>query len=331
MRMLIPRSVGTDYMESRSRDLSERDDYEYILERVRYYNKIDSSFSLDDRNSVMILDFISSFKMYNSRYFFDTYQVVRNFNFNLKFAFLFGDIIDVPKLPTVVKSRPINGDNKNSIILKLNKLRHFIFLKDSIPYAKKLDKAIFLSYAYGRQNRLDFLEMYCNKSDLVECGDVQKHPTINPAFYREKISILDHLKYKFILSLEGYDVATNLKWIMSSNSIAVMPKPKYETWFMEGTLIPNYHYIEIKEDFSDLEERLTYYINNPDKAEEIVKNANDYVAQFKDDKREGIISHLVMKSYFDCCQRGENANPVFKDALLGERRRARVADGGDTY
>ena len=48
----------------------------------------------------------------------------------------------------------------------------------------------------------------------------------------------DNLNYKFILAIEGYDVATNLKWIMSSNSLAVMPRPTYATWFMEGTLIP---------------------------------------------------------------------------------------------
>ena len=32
--------------------------------------------------------------------------------------------------------------------------------------------------------------------------------------------------------------------------VAVMPKPKYESWFMEGKLIPNYHYILIKDDYS---------------------------------------------------------------------------------
>ena len=62
------------------------------------------------------------------------------------------------------------------------------------------------------------------------------------------------------MALEGIDVASNLKWVMSSNSIAVMPRPTCETWFMEGTLIPDYHYIEIKPDFSDLEERLNQYI-----------------------------------------------------------------------
>ena len=41
---------------------------------------------------------------------------------------------------------------------------------------------------------------------------------------------------------------------MSSNSVAVMPRPKYESWFMEGRLQPGVHYIEIKDDYSDLED-----------------------------------------------------------------------------
>ena len=31
-----------------------------------------------------------------------------------------------------------------------------------------------------------------------------------------------------------------------------MHKPKITSWFMEDKLISNYHYIEIKDDFSDL-------------------------------------------------------------------------------
>jgi len=103
---------------------------------------------------------------------------------------------------------------------------------------------------------------------------------------KPKISIEDHLKYKFIMCVEGVDVATNLKWVMSSSSIAVMPKPEIESWFMEKTLIPDFHYIEIKRDYSDLEEKLKYYINNKDKCLDIIKNANKYASQFKNKKTE---------------------------------------------
>lgn len=76
-----------------------------------------------------------------------------------------------------------------------------------------------------------------------------------------------------------------------------MTRPTCETWFMEGRLIPNYHYIEIKDDLSDLEERLNYYISHQDEAQLIIKHAHEFVAQFFDDRRERIISLLVMEKY----------------------------------
>ena len=68
---------------------------------------------------------------------------------------------------------------------------------------------------------------------------------------------------------------------------------------MEGKLIPNYHYIEVKEDFSDLEERLQYYIDHPDEAEAIIQHAHEWIDQFRDKEREKLISLLVLKRYFE--------------------------------
>ena len=100
------------------------------------------------------------------------------------------------------------------------------------------------------------------------------------------------------MCVEGVDVATNLKWVMSSNSIAVMPRPSVESWFMEQKLIPDYHYIEIDKNFSNLEERLDFFIKNPSKCHEIILNANNYVKQFKNKKREELISLLVLEKIF---------------------------------
>ena len=116
---------------------------------------------------------------------------------------------------------------------------------------------------------------------------------------KKKMSINEQLSYKFILCIEGNDVASNLKWVMSSSSIAFMVQPKYETWFMEGQLIPNYHYVLLKDDYSDLEEKIKYYSQNTKEALNIINNANDYVSQFKNEKREKLISLLVLKKYFE--------------------------------
>ena len=115
----------------------------------------------------------------------------------------------------------------------------------------------------------------------------------------ERMTYKEQLQYKFILCLEGNDVASNLKWVMSSNSIAVMPKPKYETWFMEGLLIEDQHYIIIKDDYSDLETKLKFFLDHPQKAKLIVENANRHVNQFKDQKKEDLLSFMVLNKYFN--------------------------------
>jgi hypothetical protein len=152
-----------------------------------------------------------------------------------------------------------------------------------------------------KPNRKLFMERWFGSPmiDTASTDRIEEHPE----WQQEKITIGEHLDYKFIMSLEGNDVASNLKWVMSSNSIAVTPRLTCETWFMEGTLIPNYHYIEVKEDFSDLEERLNYYIAHPDEAEAIIRHAHEFVAQFKDQKREKLVSLFVLKKYFDITNR----------------------------
>jgi len=85
---------------------------------------------------------------------------------------------------------------------------------------------------------------------------------------------------------------------MSSNSIAVMPKPTIETWFMEGTLVGGKHFIEIKPDFSDLESQLQYYIAHPQVCMTIIENAHEHCKQFFNPEREKLCSLLVLDKYF---------------------------------
>ena len=47
-------------------------------------------------------------------------------------------------------------------------------------------------------------------------------------------------------------------------------------------------YIEIKDDYSDLEEKLEYYIKHTDEALEIIHNAHKFIDEFKDPIKEAI-------------------------------------------
>lgn len=271
----------------------KRNDFEYVMERVNYYNKMTLYANLPcDSLS------LSTHKPRKQKvYFFDTYEHTRWFSSIFKWGYCPGDITYVPSYPSIVKSRPLYCDNTNSILMKLNKIRHFIYLDDKICYTDKKNMAVFRGKIAGKASRQDFIRKFLY-SNICDCGDVSKDPSIPVEWKVPKKTLQEHLEYKFIMTLEGNDVASNLKWVMSSRSIAVMPRPNYETWFMEGKLIPNYHYIEIAPDFSDLKEKLSYYSEHVEEAMQIIKNANDYVSQFKDKKREKLISLLVLNKYF---------------------------------
>lgn len=272
-----------------------------LQSRLDYYNKLKEKKQIPQSSPTLANHKLKNVN-YSKVYFFDSYEYTRYFSKTLPWLFRPGDITDLQPYPTIVKSRPITENNENSVLLKLNKIRHFIFVKDKTKFEDKIPKILFRGAAHGKPNRQMFIEKWID-NPMCDIKDTAKD-SINPPQWQSKpISIKQQLKYKYIMAIEGNDVASNLKWIMSSRSIAVMPRPKYETWFMEGCLIPNYHYIEIKDDFSDLIEKVNYYEQHPEQAKAIIKNANEYVKPFKDKKREKLLSILVLKRYFEKTER----------------------------
>lgn len=127
--------------------------------------------------------------------------------------------------------------------------------------------------------------------------------------------IKDQLQYKYLLSIEGNDVATNLKWIMLSNSVCIMPLPQICSWFMEDHLIPYVHFVPISDDFSDLEEVYEWCLDHDAECEEISKNATEFAKQFLDLEREDEITRKVIMRYFDYSAY-EDHSTTFTDANL---------------
>ena len=292
IRQFIP---STFYQKKLAQKTHSKQQLSGILKRVAYYNKLSNTITL--KNPVLLSEIKTV--LGSKVYFFDLYQYSRYFNQKLKGLFLFGDITEVPKQPTFVKSRPIGYNNANSVLLKWNKLRHFMFIKkEQKTYPEKKNMLVSRGKVHKTQaHRIKFIEKYF-AHPMCNIGRVNTND-LNPLWKVPRLSIDQQLDYKFILCLEGNDVASNLKWVMSSQSIAVMPKPKYETWFMEGLLVADVHYIVIKDDYTDLEQRLNYYINNQDKALQIIENANAYVQQFRNQENETLISLLTLKKYFE--------------------------------
>lgn len=293
MRRIIPYCIFRARLHRELGKMTDLSDRDYIQQRVDYYNKLTVLDNADTffRESTAI----GRLPMTRQKvYWFDTMEYARWFPPYLRLMLQEGDITAVPDVPCLLKSRPIAGNNANSVLLNMDKVRHFIFINDNMPFEHKKDMAIFRGKIDCKPNRIRFMDKFWGNQRF----DLGAIDNVKAGWVKPKISIYDQLKYRYVMALEGNDVASNLKWIMSSNSIAVMPRPRFETWFMEGTLIPDYHYIEVKDDFSDVEDKLGYYSSHTGEALEIIRHANDYVAQFRNKRRERLISLLVLDKYF---------------------------------
>lgn len=262
----------------------------YIKNRVDYYNKL----SIVD--SCIKFDYsVSSYKKTKgTTYFFDMRNVIKYFSPSLQFSMIPGDVTCIPDVPSFVKSRPITGYNENSVLLKSNKIRHFNFIKDELSYKDKKNMSAWRGVGYQPHRVQVLKQFYAHKM----CNIGQTKPYRGKPWEKGFMCIKEQLKYKFLLCIEGNDVATNLKWSMSSNSLCLMSKPKFETWFMEGQLEAGVHYVQLKDDYSNLIEKMEYYLKHESEALQIIKNANEYVSQFKDEEQERLISLLVAQKYF---------------------------------
>ena len=262
-------------------------------ERLNYYLKHKPI----KQQSIVFNSSVHDFKKTkNSLQYFDLAPLIKRFDNRHEFNVQFGDITEIPEQPTFVKSRPIEGANENSVLLKLGSLRHFHYVRDNQKWNKKRDSAIWRGHAHN-PNRQRLIKDNVNNARVDAAQTNQEYPGL--PLKQPFMPIYEQLKHKFIISIEGHDVATNLKWAMRSNSIVISPKLKYETWFMEGTLKAGEHYIEVKDDYSDIDEKIDYYLTYPKLAYEIIENANRYTDEFLNHKEEQLLNLLVIKKYFE--------------------------------
>jgi hypothetical protein len=94
------------------------------------------------------------------------------------------------------------------------------------------------------------------------------------------MSLKQQLEYKLLLSVEGFDVATDLKWKLLSQSVVIMPRPTRTTWLMEPLLQAWIHFIPVRDDFEDIPERVIWALAHPEVCKLISWHATLWMEQF---------------------------------------------------
>lgn len=90
-----------------------------------------------------------------------------------------------------------------------------------------------------------------------------------------RVPIEDHCKYQYLINTEGRAWSGRLKYIQNCRSVIVAHKME---WIVPHEYLmvpsgPKQNFIQLERDFSDLREKMDYYMANPKKAEIIADNS----------------------------------------------------------
>jgi hypothetical protein len=86
-------------------------------------------------------------------------------------------------------------------------------------------------------------------------------------------------QYKYVLSLPGNDYPSSLRQDLVSGSLVLMPKPFWEGVWFYG-LKPNVHYIPLRADLADLEEKLQWCRDNDGACKEMAEAARAFALEY---------------------------------------------------
>jgi hypothetical protein len=271
-------------------------------ERIQFYlGKHFFNYVVSDRDK-----FINIHKLPNSPIgYVNTIKQLLNHDSTLLFKTLLGDVEKKVDPITFVKNR---WDSTDGVILfSLNQKRHwdkFYNPPIDIPFEHKQNILFWRGATTGKPhypgNRFDLVKRWFKQNDLVDVGFSKicqgmhsfKH------FILDKASEEQFLQFKYILSVRGNDKDSGLQWKLNSNSIVFMPKPTIDTWLMESTLIPNFHYILIKDDFSDILDKIIWCNNHPHLCKQISIHAKSFMRQFFRIQSQLFIQRVIFIFYF---------------------------------
>jgi hypothetical protein len=108
---------------------------------------------------------------------------------------------------------------------------------------------------------------------LTKWGNWENEKSIPEEHFGDRCGLDKHFLYKYILIIDGNLIASNHQWVFGSGSVPIMiTHPENNYWF-KNLLKPMEHYVPIKYDLSDLEEKIQWLVDNDEKAKEIANNA----------------------------------------------------------
>ncbi|KAG7345935.1 glycosyl transferase family 90 protein [Nitzschia inconspicua] len=104
-----------------------------------------------------------------------------------------------------------------------------------------------------------------------------KFPKPDQYYLRNAMSVKELLSYKYLLVLEGWGMASSLKWMLYSNSVVFMAPPTKTSWAMEELLVPYIHYVPLWQNHSNLPQQLEWARTHDEDCRKIALYSRHYM------------------------------------------------------
>ena len=98
------------------------------------------------------------------------------------------------------------------------------------------------------------------------------------------VPLLKQPKYKYLIDVEGIGWTDRVKIVLQLGRPLLMADRPYREWYFND-LIPMKHFVPIKEDLSDLIDKIKYLNEHPEICEQIVNNAKDFCKEHFGEKK----------------------------------------------
>lgn len=149
---------------------------------------------------------------------------------------------------------------------------------DKIPWSSKQEQIVWRGTTSGNRRAVlaPFLSPDSEDVDFAFSYALDIHPEAKK-WVKGDLSVAELLQYKYLLVLEGWGIASGLKWMLYSNSLVFMSPPTKVSWAMEEKLVPYVHYIPLKPDLSDLQSQLEWARSHDAESHQIMLQSRHYI------------------------------------------------------
>lgn len=208
--------------------------------------------------------------------------------------------------------------------------RTLVPFKDNseLSWEKKINKAIFRGSATGEgigpnNARIQLCSVADSRIDAQIVGGSTRYQIVNGKLVKQDsnrgrafLSGKEQSMYKYIINISGHVRAHRLSAEFSYGSVILLVGNRYRLWF-EKSIREWEHYVPVKEDLSDLIDKINWCESNDDECKNIAQRARDFYDKFL--TKKAILNYLERLTWkmseHTICGLGASESPSIPKAL----------------